>query len=66
MQRLAERLQRGLVEGFAFRRVRVDRAGDVLESPAHLERKRERRREFGNARADRVNESLVFAASGET
>ena len=45
MQRLAERLQRRLVERFAFRRVGVDRAGDVLEPRAHFERRADDRSE---------------------
>ena len=41
MQRLPQRLQRRLVERLALGRVGVDRAGDVLEPRAHLDRQRE-------------------------
>ena len=44
-QRLAERIQRRLVERFACRGVGVDRAGDVLEPRAHFERRADDRSE---------------------
>ena len=38
--RRAERLERGLLEGLAQRRMGVDRAGDILEPRAHLDGER--------------------------
>lgn len=41
MQRVPPRLHRGLREDLAQRRVGVDRAGDVLQRRAHLDREAE-------------------------
>ena len=55
MQRVAERLQRRFLEAFALRRVGMDRAGDVLQPRAHLERQAEGRRQFRHALPDRLD-----------
>lgn len=54
MQWVAERLQRRFLNCFAACRMRVNRAGDILEADAHFDRKRKCCRQFGNATADRV------------
>jgi len=55
MQRMAERPERGFLEGFALRRMRVDRSGDIFKPRAHLDGESERGRQFGNADAGRLN-----------
>ncbi len=55
MDRVAQRAQRGFVEGLAQRRVDVDRAGDVFQHRAHLQRQRKFARQFGDMRADRLD-----------
>ncbi len=55
MQRVTERLERGLLEPLALRRVRMDRAGDILKPRAHFQRKAECGGEFGYAVADRLD-----------
>ena len=52
---LTQRLQCRFQHSFAQRRVGEDRAGDVLQPRAHLDGKAERRRQFGNPRADALN-----------
>ena len=52
---LPQRLQRRFLQPFALRRMGVDRAGDVLQPRAHLERQAERRRQFRHPCADRLD-----------
>src|SRR5258708_21198863 len=48
-------MQTGFLQGLSARGMRVDRRADVLETRAHFERKRKRRREFGDARTYTLN-----------
>src|SRR3989338_348402 len=55
MDRHPQRPEARLLERLAQRWMRVDRAGDVLQSRPHLDRQREARRKLGYAGADRLD-----------
>ena len=66
MKFASQNLECCLLEGFALRRVRMDRTGDVLETRAHLEGQTKRGSKFGHALPHRLNtEDQMVVSSGD-
>ena len=64
VNRVSQQLQRGLMEGFALGRVRMNDRGDILKACAHLDRQAEGSRQFRNAGTHTLDSGASISRSG--